>query len=213
MLELHGAIAGAVPCQARILLVAPDLLREVTRAVPRFDSMQLPDPALANAFSALWGELGRPVKSSHVAAKCRGLLQELVHRHGQAEGFPSAANRMDLAIRRAVEHLRRHVVEPQALQDLAVVARVSKSYLVREFHRVVGLPPHAYHLQLRIARAARLLATGLSLSRVAVEAGFADQSHLSRRFKAAYGLTPLDFARSVRPMAPVSFASAGRDVA
>jgi AraC-like DNA-binding protein len=97
-----------------------------------------------------------------------------------------------------MEYLQRHVTECVALQELAEVASVSKGYLAREFHRVIGLPPHAYHVQLRIARAARLLAMGTSLSRVALDAGFADQSHLSRKFKTAYGLTPLAFARAVR---------------
>jgi AraC-like DNA-binding protein len=63
---------------------------------------------------------------------------------------------------------------------------------------VVGLPPHAYHVQLRVARAARLLAAGAPLSGAAFGAGFADQSHLSRKFKAAYGMTPLQFVRGVR---------------
>jgi AraC-like DNA-binding protein len=205
MLELHGAIAGAMRCQARFFLVSPDLLHEVARAVddqgsmiPHFGSMPLADPALAQAFSAVWEELERPVRSSDVARHCRTLLQELVHQHGDADGPPRGGNRKNLAIRRVQQHLQRHVPDPLSLHDLARMAGVSKAYLVREFHRTIGLPPHAYHVQLRIARAARLLAMGLPLSRVAFEAGFADQSHLSRRFKAAYGLTPLGFARAVR---------------
>jgi AraC-like DNA-binding protein len=233
MFDLHGAVAGAMHCQARILLVSPDLLHEVAgtvgdpdRMVPRFGSVPLPDPALAQAFSALWEELEGPVKSSQVAGQCRTLLRELVHHHGVANGPALVGNRIDLAIRRVREHLQRQVAEPQALDQLAAVARVSKSCLVREFHRVVGLPPHAYHIQLRAARAARLLAMGVSLSRAASEAGFADQSHLSRRFKTAYGVTPLGFARAVRAAtAPahevgkpsqwpgtIPFNSAGRDV-
>jgi AraC-like DNA-binding protein len=53
----------------------------------------------------------------------------------------------------------------------------------------------------------------MSLSRVAFEAGFADQSHLSRRFKAAYGITPLVFARSVRSVTRIPFDGAGLEVA
>jgi AraC-like DNA-binding protein len=197
---------GRMHCQARLLLVSTDLLHEVARTasnqgsmMPRFRNVPLSDPALAQAFSALWEELERPVKSSQVAGQCRTLLRELVQRHGEAEEPAVVGQRTHVAIRQVLEQLQRHVTEPQALQELAALARVSKSYLVREFHRVVGLPPHAYHVQLRIARAAQLLAMGLSLSRAAFEAGFADQSHLSRRFKAAYGITPLRFARAVRP--------------
>ena len=57
--------------------------------------------------------------------------------------------------------------------------------------------PHAYHMQLRLAQACEALATGLSVSTVAYECGFADQSHLSRKFKEAYGLTPAAWANAV----------------
>jgi AraC-like DNA-binding protein len=202
MLELHGAMGGAMRCHARVLLVSPDLLSEI--GCPRFGRTPLPDPWLAQAFSLLWEELQRPVQSNGVVEKCRALLHQLVERHGGADP-PVAGKPADRAIQEVLAHLQRHVAEPQALHRLADLARVGKSYLVREFHRSVGLPPHAYHLQLRIARAARLLGLGLPLSRAAFEAGFADQSHLSRKFKAAYGLTPLSFARAVRP-APAPWA-------
>ncbi len=53
-----------------------------------------------------------------------------------------------------------------------------------------GLAPHAYLVQLRLARARRLLADGLSPAETAAALGFADQSHLGRWFRRAYGLTP-----------------------
>jgi AraC-like DNA-binding protein len=52
-------------------------------------------------------------------------------------------------------------------------------------------------MQLRLARASEALASGLSVSTVAYECGFADQSHLSRKFKQAYGLTPAAWANAV----------------
>ena len=216
--DLHGAVAGAMHCRARFLLVSPDLLHDVAgtagdpdHVMPRFTSGPLPDRTLARAFSALWEALERPVKSSQVANECRALLRELAHHHGVASGPALMSKPIHLAIRRVLEHLQRHVAEPQALHQLSAVARFSRSCLVREFHRVVGLPPHAYHIQLRAARAARLLAMGVSLSRAASEAGFADQSHLSRRFKIAFGVTPLGFARAVCSPALPAQEAAGRE--
>jgi AraC-like DNA-binding protein len=203
-LELHGAMAGMMHCSARLFLVSPDLLGEVAGTVggqggsaPRFGNRPLTDPVLAQALSVLWQELERPVKSADLADHCRSLLRELARRHADSDRAPGEGRRTDLVIRRVQEHLQHHVSEPVALEELASAARLSKSYLVREFHRVVGLPPHAYHVQLRVARAASLIATGMPLGRVAFAAGFADQSHLSRTFKVAYGLTPLGFARAV----------------
>jgi AraC-like DNA-binding protein len=59
----------------------------------------------------------------------------------------------------------------------------------------VGLPPKSYHFQVRLARARQLLAEGRPATWTAYECGFADQSHLTRRFKEFYGLTPGAFQR------------------
>jgi AraC-like DNA-binding protein len=70
------------------------------------------------------------------------------------------------------------------------IGGIAASHLVRSFSREVGLPPKRYHAHVRLAFARRLLAEGRSATWVAHECGFADQSHLSRRFKQCYGITP-----------------------
>jgi AraC-like DNA-binding protein len=66
-------------------------------------------------------------------------------------------------------------------------------------------------MQLRLARAWRLITEGCPLSRTTYDAGFADQSHLTRRFAAAFGLTPARYARqlAVAPGAEPAGAIAG----
>jgi AraC-like DNA-binding protein len=96
-------------------------------------------------------------------------------------------------VERAREHLTEHPGEGLTLAEMASVAGMGASHLVRSFSRDVGLPPKSYHTQARLALARRLLAEDRPVTWVAYECGFADQSHLSRRFKAAYGLTPGSF--------------------
>jgi len=52
------------------------------------------------------------------------------------------------------------------------------------------MSPHAYPTQLRLKRARELIDGGQSIADAALLAGFSDQSHLTRRFKKSYVLTP-----------------------
>ncbi len=60
------------------------------------------------------------------------------------------------------------------------------------------MPPHTYQLQLRMARARRLLQRGMEPGDVAAQLGFTDQSHLTRHFKRLFRLTPGQYARACR---------------
>jgi len=80
-----------------------------------------------------------------------------------------------------------------SLDELARAAALSPFHLARAFTAEVGVPPHIYHLQVRLARAADLLAAGMPVAAVAAETGFCDQSHLTRAFRSRYGVTPGNF--------------------
>jgi transcriptional regulator GlxA family with amidase domain len=59
-------------------------------------------------------------------------------------------------------------------------------------------------MQLRLARARRLLEHQQSVSFVTYEAGFSDQSHLTRRFKEFFGFTPARYARQFARQRPAA---------
>jgi AraC-like DNA-binding protein len=99
-------------------------------------------------------------------------------------------------VRRAIELLRARVADAIALDDLAAHAGIDKSALCRAFRAQVGMPPHAYQIHLRIARAKQLLARGVRPSEVAPLVGFCDQSLLHRHFRRIAGTTPGRFAAS-----------------
>jgi AraC-like DNA-binding protein len=117
-------------------------------------------------------------------------LSLLVMRHAIAIGGPRTPLRGGGAIKRARDYLEAHHAEPVRLDDLARIARLSRFHLLRQFNRDVGLPPHAYLLQLRIGRAKDLLSRGVPAGQVAHDVGFADQSHMHRYFKRFVGVTP-----------------------
>ena len=96
------------------------------------------------------------------------------------------------------------VAEPQALplDQLAARSGISKFHLSRLFVRSLGMPPQRLHRHMRLARAAAMLRAGASSADVAYALGFADQAHLSRCFKAKFGVSPRAYARRGASLLP-----------
>src|SRR5262249_53369445 len=97
---------------------------------------------------------------------------------------------------RARDYLAAAADREVTLQELADVVGVSRFHLLRLFRAEFGLPPHAWLMQHRLRRAAQLLLAGEAPAGVAAALGFADQSHLTRRFRALYGVTPGEYRQS-----------------
>ncbi|WP_407651944.1 helix-turn-helix domain-containing protein [Dongia soli] len=103
------------------------------------------------------------------------------------------------ATRRVLEYVETHLSEKIDLAVLAGVAGFSVFHFAREFKQTAGVTPHFYLLRKRVQRAKEMLAqTDLSLSEIALAAGFADQSHLARHFRRMVGSTPREFRWSHR---------------
>ncbi|MDF3917900.1 AraC family transcriptional regulator [Salinicola salarius] len=120
------------------------------------------------------------------------LLQDLVPHLGWRERRRDDP-RLPAVARRARDYLHENCAEDVGLQTLAEHCGVDRFRLTRAFKSAFGLAPHAYRVQLRLSLARRRLAAGDSPTDVAGHLGFADQSHLGRWFRRAYGLTPADY--------------------
>ena len=98
-----------------------------------------------------------------------------------------------------LEPVRRWLADPLAeapsLPALAARLGLSRYQLNRRFQGATGMTPHAFRLDRRIDRARSLLRAGAVLSEVALELGFADQSHFQRAFKARVAMTPGAYRR------------------
>lgn len=106
-------------------------------------------------------------------------------------GAPAASG--SPAVARAQAYIAQRVQQKITLDDLAQAASMSRYHLLRLFQAEVGLPPHAYQNQLRVNAGKALLQQDLSISHIAAELGFTDQSHFSRVFKQFTGATPVQY--------------------
>jgi AraC family transcriptional regulator len=115
------------------------------------------------------------------------------------------------------DHIRMHLTADIEVAELAGLVRLSPHYFSLVFRQAVGVSPHQYILQQRVAEARRLLsAGGMTLAQLAFHLGFADQSHFSRAFRKVTGTTPRCFQTSLRspwpPGTPRASAGAKRRV-
>lgn len=109
-----------------------------------------------------------------------------------------ATSRSSAAIGRVLQHIEQHLGQPLALAELAELAGLSMWRFATVFRQQVGVSPHRYICRLRVERAQALIRDGMPAATAASEAGFYDQSHLSRHFKSIYGMTPGQYVTATR---------------
>jgi AraC family transcriptional regulator len=97
--------------------------------------------------------------------------------------------------RLATEFLAAHFNKPLSVGDLASRCELSRSYFNKAFKESFGRTPSKLLTEYRVARVKELLLQDLSIAEVAINCGFADQSHMTRVFTSLTGDTPARFRR------------------
>ena len=104
-----------------------------------------------------------------------------------------------LRLKPLFDHVREHYAEKLSVAEAAALARMSAPQFMKTFKKVAGTTLIAYLNHVRLANGSRLLReTGLSVAEIANAVGFADQSYFDKRFKRAFGRTPMAFRGSAR---------------
>lgn len=153
------------------------------------------DPLLMQIGFALWRELEQPASAGKLYAQTAAqMLAVHLLRHYTARGAvirEHASGLTQRQVRRVVDFVQAHLSQDLSLEDLARQVGFSPYHFARLFRQATGESPHRFVLRQRIEQAQHLLTeTDMPLALVALQSGFANQSHLTSVFKQQCGLTP-----------------------
>jgi AraC-like DNA-binding protein len=183
---------------ARLLLV--EVLPSLSQGSPgvsrALDQVWLArSPRIAGLMLRVYRELRGQDDYSGLSAE--GLLLEAFAELARATApRPAAA---EPYLERVRERLHAEFTRPLRIAELAAAEALSPTRLARQFRARFGRGVGEYLRQVRLDWVAeRLLQTDRPIALLALEAGFADQSHLTRDFRRAFGVTPAAFRHRER---------------
>lgn len=94
-------------------------------------------------------------------------------------------------LQHTIDYIQAHLDEKLGLEAIATELNLSVHYFCELFTQSMGVPPYKYVLQQRVERAKKLLKRSpKSLTEIALDCGFANQSHFNRHFTKLAGITP-----------------------
>jgi AraC family transcriptional regulator len=191
---VHANQYGSDGARSLFVELAPDDRR--ARGVAAAEGLRLPElgPAAIRLARACRGELGPERREVPRAAHA---LVEAIHawqRRPIPRWLESAREQLALQFR-----------DPPSLAELAARVGVHPVHLARTFRARCGMTIGAFVRESRVFHAIERMEAGSSLASAALEAGFSDQSHMTRAIRAARGAPP---GRLVRRRAPTSTCTA-----
>jgi AraC family transcriptional regulator len=138
-------------------------------------------------------ECGNPCGPVYIDSLAMAVATRLICCHSSRSVEILSPNKRlsDRRLRQVFDYIEDNLAETISLDDLAEVVGLSASHFKILFREATGLPPHQYLIRRRVERARNLLSAGeLSISRIAMETGFAHQSHLARHMRRVLGVSP-----------------------
>jgi AraC family transcriptional regulator len=156
------------------------------------------DPRVEHIGWALKAELetNEPVARLYAESLGLALAAHLLRRYARA-GSRVNVDLSERRLQRVFDYIPDHLSGTLRLAELAQIADLSTSHLNVLFKQVAGMPVHQYVIRSRVEYATELLRRGnLTLTAVASQAGFADQSHMSRCMRRVAGVSPQALQRA-----------------
>jgi AraC family transcriptional regulator len=183
-----------------VIAICPTLLNQITqelmqREIELIPQFSIDDPVIQQLALALKLEIQTGCMSGRLYGESLGtaLAARLVRNYAigkpalefKANGLPRSQ------LDRVIDYMKTNLTQDLSILDLATLTGMSESHFSRSFKRSVGIAPYQYLMQQRVERAKQLLKQqAISIGDIALDCGFANQTHLTKVFRQMTGMTP-----------------------
>jgi AraC-like DNA-binding protein len=174
----------------RIMYIAPGLIRDALggRALPFVADPVQQLTLETRPIASVLAEIDEPISGLGCAEIGTIVADALLSLSGQTKHMRFTIDIRAVTLVR--EYLAAHATEQTPASVLEKIAGIDRFMINRHFRWAFGTSPDRFRTQRRLELARAAIANGRALAEAAAEAGFADQSHMTRQFKRTYGLTP-----------------------
>ncbi|MGP4863736.1 helix-turn-helix domain-containing protein [Psychrobacter sp. T6-5] len=125
------------------------------------------------------------------------IAHSLLRHSGRMVDTFEVSSRKDSLLLRAKDYIWANLADDLSIDAIAAAANMSKYHFIRLFNQQFGLTPYQYVINCRVNLARQYIELGFAASRVALDAGFSDNSHLNRHFKRVFGITIKQYQRQL----------------
>ena len=102
-------------------------------------------------------------------------------------------------VRNALQYIGTHVREKLSVPVVAKNVEVSPSYLTALFHKHLQISPGEYIRRIKLQESKQMIREGsMNFTEIAEALQYSTVHHFSRQFKEKFGITPTEYAKSVR---------------
>ena len=118
---------------------------------------------------------------------------------GWADGEQTAVSGENTIIRNAQQYVQAHVEEKLTVPGVAEAIGVSPSYLTAMFNKHLEFSPGEYIRRIKLEKSRQMIREGqMNFTQIAEALQYSTVHHFSRQFKLMFGMTPTEYAKSVR---------------
>ncbi|MBV8964153.1 MAG: AraC family transcriptional regulator [Hyphomicrobiales bacterium] len=193
--ETHNGRAGGLSgFRYKMLYIEPRLVRdalgEKARSLPFLRRPISTSSLLLKALVHTLDGLDYPLEDIERDQVVLSVAQALLALDASARKSSGSGATCGLAVEKARQFLDAHFMRTVGSEELESLTGLTRYALARHFRARLGTSPYRYLTMRRLEQVKTMIRTGHSLAEAAQACGFADQSHMTRLFGRAFGMSP-----------------------